>query len=449
MTIDPETIATKALNLAKRSGAKAADCVVIQGTSLSVACRKAAVENIEHSHGYDLGLRVFVDGEAGACQAIVSTSDVSDAAIEEAAARAVGMAKATPPDPYAGLAEATQLAKNWSEPDGFDATIREVPELEELARATEAAAVAVPGVSNTEGAEAAYSRADILLATSGGFVGTYQQSSHSFSVSVLAGEGTDMERDYEFSSTVYAEDLESPESVGRAAGEQAVKRLNSSRLKTGAYPVVYHPRAGRQILRALAGSINGSAIARKTSFLKDKLGAQLFSKEIQIIDDPMMPRGLASKPFDAEGLMTQRLDLVQDGVLKTWVLDLATARQLGLKSNGRASRGVSSPPRPSTTNLYLAAGNVTPEELMGDIKTGFYVTETMGQGLNLVTGDYSVGASGFLIENGEITSAISEVTIAGHLFDIFANLQPANDLIFKYSSNVPTLRTDALTVAGE
>jgi PmbA protein len=288
----------------------------------------------------------------------------------------------------------------------------------------------------------------MVLVTSHGFHGASIGSRHGISMTAIAGEGTGMERDYDFSSALHACDLDDVETVGRVAGERAVARVNPRKVSTRRVPVVFDPRISGSLVGHLASSANGSAIARKTSFLRDKLGEKVFASGIDIVDDPLRPRGLRSRPFDAEGIAGRKRKLVEDGVLKTWVLDSATARELGLATTGHAQRGVSSTPSPGPTNLYLEAGKQTPEQLIADIKDGFYVTDLIGMGVNLVTGDYSRGAAGFWIENGERTYAVSEVTIAGHLTDIFRSLTPANDLTFRYGTNAPTLRIEGLTVAG-
>ncbi len=288
----------------------------------------------------------------------------------------------------------------------------------------------------------------VTLAATNGFTGGYAGSSHSIGVAVLAGEGQGMERDYDYSSVVYGEDLEDPAEVGRRAGERTVRRLNPRKPDTGKYPVVFDPRVGNGLLRHFSGAINGTAIARGTSFLKDAKETSVFAEGITIVDDPHRPRGLRSKPFDGEGLANRRRDVVSAGVLKTWILDLRSGRQLGLASTVHAARGTSAPPSPSATNLYMEAGAQTPEALIGEIDQGLYVTEMMGMGINMVTGDYSRGAAGYWIEKGELTHPVSELTVAGNLKDMFANLTPASDLVFRYGVNAPTLRVDGMTLAG-
>jgi PmbA protein len=323
-----------------------------------------------------------------------------------------------------------------------------VNELEELALKTEAAGLSVAGVTKSGGASASAGIGGMVLITSTGFHGAYLGSRHGFSMTAISGEGTGMERDYDFSSALHASDLDDAETVGRKAGERAVKRVNPRKVPTGRTPVVFDPRIAGSIVGHLASAINGAAIARKTSFLQDKLGTRLFRPGIRIVDDPLRPRGLRSRPFDGEGVMGRALAIIEDGVLMSWLLDCATARELGLATTGHAQRGVSSAPSPGSTNLHLEAGSSSPESLIGDIPSGFYVTDLIGMGANLVSGDYSRGAAGFWIENGELTYPVSEVTIAGHLADMFASLEPANDLVFRYGTNAPTVRMEGLTVAG-
>jgi PmbA protein len=320
--------------------------------------------------------------------------------------------------------------------------------LEDRALRAETAGLAVKGVSKSEGASASASIGGMVLATSGGFRGAYLVSHCGVSMSAIAGEGTAMETDYDYTSALHAADLESPEKVGRTAGERAVARLNPRKVATTKVPIVYDKRVATSLVGHLASAINGSSIARKTSFLKDKRGERLFRPGIRIIDDPLRKRGLRSRPFDGEGVAVNRLALIEDGVLMSWLLDSATARELGLVTTGHAHRGVSSAPSPGATNLYLEAGTASPEDLIADIRDGFYVTSLIGMGVNQVTGDYSRGASGFWIENGKQTYPVSEVTIAGNLVDIFGSLTPANDLEFRQGVNAPTVRVEGLTVAG-
>lgn len=442
--IDQTSLLESLLKTAKSAGAESADALIGRSVSLSLGERLGNKEKLERAESQDLGLRVFV----GKRQAIVSTSDFAPAALKELAERAVAMARAVPEDPFCGLAEPAQLARDWPKLDLCDNTEPSEAQLTELVRAAEDAARSVKGVTNSEGAEAGYGRSEVALATSHGFMGNYATSHFGLSVSVLAGTGTGMERDYDYSSTVYLADLEDPVKLGQAAGNRAVKRLNPTKIKTASLPVIFDPRISNSIVGHLVGAINGAGIARGTSFLKDHLEKDVFAPGIDILDDPHRARGLRSRPFDGEGLPTNAKKLIDNGRLTTWLLDCRSARQLGLVSNGHAARGTSSPPSPSASNVHMAAGKVSRADLIGAIKQGFYVTELIGSGVNGVTGDYSRGAAGFWIENGEITYPVSEVTIAGNLKDMFKAVTPADDLVFKYGTNAPTLRIDGLTIAG-
>lgn len=427
------------------AGADAADAVFFDNASLSVSFRMGKLEDVERAESMVLGLRAFI----GARQAVASTTDVSADALAALVERVAAMARAAPEDPYCGLADANLLASgDLPDLDLCDAAEPDVEALKDSAREAGDATMAVAGVTNSEGAGSSWSRTSIALATSHGFARAYATSSHSLGAHAIAGSGTGMEGDYDYCSARHGGDLEDPAAIGRSAGERAVARLDPRKVETCQVPVVLAPRVANSLLGHLSGAINGSAISRGTSFLKDFMGKPVFAPGITISDDPLRRRGLRSKPFDGEGLATRRLDLVEDGRLATWILDSASARQLGLQSTGHASRGTSSPPSPAATNLYLAAGTVTPAELMADIKSGFYVTGLIGMGVNQVTGDYSRGANGFWIENGEISYPVSELTLAGNLRDMFLALIPADDLEFRYGTNAPTLRIDGLTVAG-
>jgi PmbA protein len=429
---------------ARRAGADAADAVLFEGVSLSHGRRLGKTEKLERSEGQDLGLRVFI----GRQQAIVSSSDRSPKALGELVERAVAMAKTVPEDPFCGIAEPNEIARNWPTLDMFDPEEPSAEVLIERARAAEEAALAVNGVTNSEGAEAGWGRSEIALVASNGFAGTYRGSSHGVSASVIGGTGTGMERDYDYSSSVYAADLRDPAEVGKNAGERAVKRLGARKMPTCRCPVVFDPRVARSFISHLLGGISGPSIARGTSFLKDRLGERIFPEAITIVDDPHRRRGLRSKPFDGEGIANHRRAIVDKGVLTTWLLDLRSARQLGLKTTGHAARGTSSPPGPSATNVWIEPGAVSPQALISDIESGFYVTEMMGMGVNGVTGDYSRGAAGFWIDKGEIAFPVSEMTVAGNLKNIFADMVAADDLEFRAGMDAPTLRIDNLTVAG-
>lgn len=430
---------------AKAAGADTADAILISSASLSVSRRLGNPEHLERSESADVGLRVFV----GKKQAIVSSSDLSADGLGELPLRAVAMARSVPEDPFCGLADPELLAGDTPDLDMYDAGEPTAETLIDWAARAEETALAVPGVTNSEGGQAGWSTTAVALAATNGMVRAYRRSQFSIAASVLAGEGTGMERDYDFSSAVHAADLAAPEDIGRAAGEKAVRRLNPRQVETTQVPVIYDPRVSRSLLGHLAGGISGTAVARGTTFLKDRMGQRIFPEGLVVMDDPLRRRGLRSKPFDAEGVATEPRKIIDDGALTTWILDLRSARQLGLQTTGHATRGPSSPPGPAPTNFYLAPGTQSPKELLAGIASGFYVTELIGMGINMITGDYSRGASGFWIENGELTYPVSEVTVAGNLNGIFANLSVANDLEFRYGTDAPTVRIDGMTVAGK
>ncbi|HMH64929.1 MAG TPA: TldD/PmbA family protein, partial [Rhizomicrobium sp.] len=387
---DPQAILGSLLDAARKAGADAADALYVEGVSSSVSYRLGKLEDVERSESYDLGLRVFV----GQKVAFVSSTDFSADALSVLPGRAVAMARLAPEDKFAGLAPKDRLATVLPSLDLEDAAEPSAEILIENAREVEAAALAVTGVTNSEGGGASFSRNAVALATSSGFYGRYAGTSHSIGVAVLAGEGTGMERDYDHASARHAGDLRAPAEIGKSAGEKAVKRLNPRSMKSQSVPVVFHPDEAAGLLGHLAGAISGSAIARGVSFLKDRLGTDVFAPGINVIDDPHRVRGLRSKPFDGEGVANSRRALIENGKLTSWLLDCASARQLGLATTGHAARGTGGPPSPSSTNLYLEAGKLSVKELIADIRQGFYVTELMGMGVNGVTGDYSRGAAG-------------------------------------------------------
>jgi PmbA protein len=430
---------------ARRAGADAADTLYAATGSTQVQMRLGTLEDVERSEGEEIGLRVFV----GTRSASVSSSDLSDDAMAALVERAVAMAREAPEDPYAGLAPEDRLLKGVApDVDADDGADPSPAALRERALAAEDAARAVKGVTNSEGAGASASRSVVAIATSHGFARAYTASGYGCSASVIAGEGSGMQRDYGYHSARHIADLEASQAIGERAGTRAVSRLNPGKLASGAMPVVFDPRAGASLLGHLTGAITGSSIARRTSFLLDALGEQIFAPGIVVRDDPLRPRGLRSKPFDGEGLPTAATDIIADGKLTGWLLDSASARQLGLAPTGHATRGVGGPPGSGATNLYLAAGTVTPAALMADITLGLFVTELIGQGVNPVTGDYSRGASGFVIRDGALAEPVAEITIAGNLKDMFRALTPANDLEFRRAVDVPTLRVDGMIVAG-
>ncbi len=447
--LSPDQARDRAVDIvarATRNGADAADAVFAADASLEVSVRLGALEDVGRSENEELGLRVFV----GKRTASVSTSDLSNDALDALVRRAVAMAREAPEDRWAGLAPQERLMRG--EPplldldDGGDIA---PSDLRDVALAAEEAARSIAGVTNSEGGGASASRMVWGLATSHGFAGAYAATAYGLSASVIAGTGdTGMERDYAHHAARRRDHLEDPASIGRRAGERAVARLHPGRATSGTMPVVFDPRVGTSLLGHLTGAIGGQAITRKTSFLLESLGTRIFGEGIIIRDDPHRPHGLRSRPFDGEGLPVSPTEIVEDGMLETWLLDSATARQLGLEPTGHASRGIGGGPGVSTSNLYLAAGPSPVETLIGDIDDGVFVTEVIGQGVNLVTGDYSRGAAGFRIEQGKLTTPIAEFTIAGNLKDMFLNLTPASDLEFRYGVNVPTCRIDGMTVAS-
>jgi PmbA protein len=444
MTKDLLKLAETALSRARHFGATAADVLVIDGHSLEVAVREGAIENLEQSEACEIGLRVLV----GQSSAAIATSKIDMAGIERIAEQAVAMAKVAPADPYAGIAEASEIAKDWTPLDIAGENLPEASALRDMALTAEAHALKVKGVSKSGGAGASSSDRTILLAASNGFAGTYRRTGVSLSATAIASDGTAMERDYDYSSVIHPQDLRSAEDIGHEAGLRAARRVGARKVKSQAVPIIYDNRIAASLVGHFLSAIMGSAIARGTSFLRDRLGEQVFAKGIEILDDPRRPRGLASRPFDAEGIATKPLPLITDGVLKSWILDLGSARQLGLKTTGHAARGLAGPPGPSSSNVHMKPGETSLPEMIKAIGNGFYVTELIGHGPNIVTGDYSRGASGFWIENGEIAYPVSEVTLAGKLADMFLKLTPANDLTFRTSLNAPSCLVEGMTLGG-
>jgi PmbA protein len=428
------TAAEGLLRAAKSAGAEVAEVVLHEGASVSAQRRLGRIEETERAETREVGLHVFI----GKCSASVSASSIDPAAFARLAEQAVSMARVVPEDPYAEIPHA---------PAPMDATLLDLddpvePSMELLiarAAAAEEAALAVAGITNSEGASASWSRGTSLLATSHGFMGEYARSYHGVSVTAIAGTGTEMQRDYDSSSALHGEDLEDPAGLGRAAAARALARMNPKRPATSRLPIVFDPRVAGSFLGHLSGAIAGAAIARGTSFLKDALGQAVFGPGITIVDDPLRVRGRRSRPFDREGLPGARRNFIQGGELTSWILDTRSANQLGLKSTGHSG---------GLTNFYLEAGVLTPEVLMADIAEGLYVTEMIGMGVNGLTGDYSRGAAGFMIRNGQLAEPVAEFTIAGNLKDMFLNLTPANDLVFKRGTDAPTLRIEGMTLAG-
>lgn len=436
------------VDYARKVGATAADAISIATTDISASQRLGKPEGIERSESMAVGLRVFV----GQGQSQVSSTDISEDTLRELAERAVAVARSAPADPDSTFAPADCLCAS---PPALDLCEEEEPELSwlrEQCAAAEDAARHTPGITNSEGADASYSKSRISLAILPPegplWSGSYKSSYHSLSVSVLAGEGTGMERDYEFTGARHRSDLEAAQHIGAEAARRALARLNPRKVASCKVPVIFDPRNSRSLLNILSGAISGSSITRGASFLKDALDKPVFAPHVTITDDPHRLRGFASKPFDGEGVAGQKRNLIDGGRLTSWLLDMRSANKLGLATTGHASRGIASPPSPSATNLYMQPGTASPAELMADITSGLYLTETFGMGINIVTGDYSQGAAGFWIENGQIAYPVSEITIAGHLRDMFAQATPANDLTFRYTANAPTVRIDGMTVAG-
>ncbi|HEX7856458.1 MAG TPA: metallopeptidase TldD-related protein [Sphingobium sp.] len=429
---------------ARKAGADAADAVYGCDASSSVSVRLGALEDVERSESEHVSLRVFV----GRRSASISSSDMAAATLASLVDRAIAMAKEAPEDAWSGLAPEDRLLRGH--PANVDIVDDADPEptlLRERALEAEEAARGVSGITNSEGAGAGHGRSQVALVTSHGFAAAYAGTSHSTWASVLAGTGDAMQRDYASHSARYLDDLDTADAIGLRAGHRTVARLNPRRVESGPMPIIFDPRVGNSLVGHLIGAIVGPAITRRSSFLLDSLGKAIFPEGITILDDPRRPRGMRSRPFDGEGLPTAERALIDKGVLTGWLLDSASARQLGLEPTGHAVRGGGSPGA-SATNVHLVPGELGPLDLMRDIKHGLYITELIGQGVNGVTGDYSRGAAGFLIENGTVECAVSEITIASNLKEMFANIVAANDLDFRYAVNVPTLRVDGMTVAG-
>nr|WP_315470476.1 TldD/PmbA family protein [uncultured Sphingorhabdus sp.] len=446
--LNPQEALDRAQNLvsqAIKAGADAADAVYVCDASTEVQVRLGQLEDVARSEGEDIGLRVFV----GQRSATISSSNMNPDILAGLVTRAIDMAKEAPEDQYAGLAPQDRLLTGAvPDFDGDDGLDPDPALLRAAALECENAARAVAGVTNSEGAGASAGRSIFALATSHGFAGVKSGSGYGMSASVLSGDSDAKERDYDWRTTRHLADLDSPFNIGTRAGERAVKRLNPGTVKSGQMPVVFDPRVGGSFVGHLLGGIGGASIARKTSFLLESLGAQLFDSSISIVDDPHRMRGLGSRAFDGEGLPTARRSIIENGVLTGWLMESASARQLGLEPTGHASRGIGGAPGVSTSNVHMEGGSVSVSELIADIRHGIYVHELAGQGVNPVTGDYSRGAAGFLIINGEIAGAVSEFTIAGNLKDMFAAMTAANDLEFTRGTNVPTLRIDGMMIAG-
>jgi PmbA protein len=446
--LEPENARRIAESLVERgiaAGATAADALYVGDRSSSVQVRLGELEDVSRAEGEQIGLRLFV----GQRSATAASSDLSDEALGVLVKRCLAMAKEAPEDPYAGLAPAELLQEG--QPPSLDTDDRREPDPPELrARALEAesAALSVPGVTNSSGAGASASATTIALATSGGFSGAYRSSGHSCSAAVIAGEGATMQRDHHWHSARHLDDLEKAADIGRRAGERAVARLNPVRPKPGKYPVLFDPRVSSSLLGHFSGAITGSSIARKTSFLQDKLGSQIFADGVTIVDDPLRLRGLRSRPFDAEGVRVSPRALVSGGILDGWIAESASARQLGIAPTGHAARGVGGAPGASPSNLYLEAGARSRDELLAAFPEAVLIIELIGQGVNGVTGDYSRGAVGFMVRGGEIAEPVAEITIASNLIDMFATLEPGSDLEFRRGIDAPTVLVPEMIVAA-
>lgn len=448
MTASLDTLTHFLIDAAKRAGADDADAIAVTGTSLSIDVLNGALEQAERSEGTEIGLRVLV----GKRQACVSASDTRPETITEMAERAVTMARLAPEDPSVGLADPAQLAQNRDATalDMADPTTEPNPaELEEQALRAEAAALGIKGISQVQSASAGYSKRQVHLAASNGFSGGYARTDHGLSCVAITGEGTNMERDYFGDGRNHRADLLSAEDIGRIAAERTIARAGARKPKTGAFPVLFDERISSAMVGHLLGAINGASIVRGSSWLRDAMGEQVLPKGLDLIEDPTRPRTSGSKPFDAEGLATERRFLVEDGVLQGWTLDLATGRKLGMASTANASRGTSSPPSPASGNVALTQGSATRDELIQQMGTGLLITSMIGSSINPTTGDYSRGASGFWVENGEITYAVNECTVAGNLREMLLSITPANDARRHLSRVVPSLLIEGMTLAGE
>ena len=446
LTVDQARDAVEALvERATAAGADAADTIYVGNRSSSVQVRLGELEHVDRSEGEEIGLRLFV----GRRSATVASSDLAEEALAALVERALAMAAQAPEDKYAGLAPDKLLQRG--ELPSLDADDGQDPDPAELrarALAAEQAALAVPGVTNSSGGSASASASSIALATSAGFAGAYRASGYSCSATMIAGEGAGMQRDHAWHSARHLEDLDSAEEIGRLAGERAAARLNSTRPKPGRMPVLLDPRVATTLLGHFAGAISGSAVARKASFLQDKLGSRVFAPGVTIVDDPLRLRGLRSRPFDGEGVRVDRVELVSDGILASWIAESASARQLGIEPTGHAARGAGGAPGASPSNLYIAAGTRSREQLLAAFPQALLVTELIGHGINGVTGDYSRGAAGFMVRDGVIAEAVDEITVASNLIDMFATLEPGSDLEFRRGIDAPTLLVPEMTVGA-
>jgi len=448
MTQSLSDLSDQILQAAKQAGADAADAIAVDGTSLSITVREGALEHAERSEGIDIGLRVFV----GQRQACVSSSDTKPDTLVQMAERAVAMANEAPEDPHAGLADPAQLTTNTATEalELYDPSEEPDPAaLQEDATCAEAAALRNEGVSQVQSASAGYGRRRIHLAATNGFSAGYARSDRALSCVAISGTGAGMERDYDYDSRVFQGDMRDAEEIGRSAAARAVERSGAKKPQTGAFPVLFDERVASTLIGSLLQATNGMMIARGSSWLRDAVGEQVLPKGLSVIEDPHRKRVTGSRLFDAEGLATSQRAIVDDGVLTGWTLDLATARKLGMESTANAARGTGAPPSPSLTNVALTQGKKSRDDLVRDMGTGLLVTSMIGSTINPNTGDYSRGAAGFWVENGEITYPVNECTVAGNLRDMLMTIVPANDGRAHLSRIVPSLLVEGLTLAGD
>lgn len=443
-----ENLTGRLLDAARKAGADAADAIAVEGTSISVDVRGGKLEQAERSEGIDIGLRVFI----GSRQACVSSSDTKDATLAEMAERAVAMAHEAPEDPTAGLADPSQLATDWDMAAlelADPAADPEASALEECARRIEEQALSNTGVSQVLSSSAGFGRRQMHVSATNGFSGGWERTDNGLSCVAITGSGTGMERDYAGESRIFRDDLPTAEEIGQLAAERALARAGARKPRTGAFPVLFDERISSSLIGHLLAAINGQSIARGASWLRDALGQHVLPEHLSVYEEPLKPRLSASRPFDAEGLATRDRTIVENGVLKGWVLDLSTGRKLGQDSTANALRGVASPPSPSAGNIRLSAGDATRDDLLAQMGTGLLVTSMIGSSINPTTGDYSRGASGFWVENGEIAFPVNECTIAGNLRQMLKTIVPANDAKPHLSRQVPSLLVEGLTIAGE
>ena len=444
MSNKTEDAITSLLDRVKTLGIKEADVLAVESLSINVKSRLAKMEGIEQKESIDIGLRVIDNGK----QLTISTTDSSKESILELTESAASMLHSVPVDEFCGLPDKSLFSINDTDLDLVDKIQLGHEELLESAIMAEESAMSVKGITNTEGASSSFSKSRMKLVTSNGFSNSYERTGFSTTVSVIAGNDTKMERDYEYQSATHLKDIDKPNKIGLIAGKRAVSRLNPKKIKSDTVPIIFDNRISGGLIAILAGSISGQSISRGTSFLKDKLGKKLFKKNINIIDDPLRIRGHKSRIFDGEGVKSKKIKLVSNGELTSWLLDCRSARQLNLETTAHASRNTNSPPSPAPSNIYLSTGNISKDDLVKSIKNGFYVTEMMGMSFNQVNGDYSRGATGFWIQNGEIAFPVSEVTIAGNMLNMYRTLTPSSDLKFTTGIDSPTVMIENMTVAG-